>query len=504
MAESQWRAEGLVKIYSGTPVLKGVSISLHPGEVIGLIGHNGAGKSTLLKCLSGAIQPEDGTMTLDGREVKFSAPTDALKLGISTVYQELSLLPNLTVTENIFLGQELMRRGTLDSRTMRYTARALVEEFDLQVDVDRKLGEYPVATRQLLEIAVATHRNCRYLLLDEPTTSLEAAQVESFLRLVRELSKERGIGIMLIDHKLSELYAVADRMFALVDGETRIDAPVEEVPQSVVIELITGEASEQEGGPQRHDAPAEDRAPGEVALRVEGLRNRDLEHVTLEARAGRVLGIYGLIGSGRTEFLRTIFGLIPVDKGSIELFGKPYHPKGPADAQARGIAYLTEERKIDGIVPLMDSAVNSTISIVRQFASSGVLLKPRKMTAAGNEYMDQMRVRGNRVAPVSSLSGGNQQKVLLARVLAQQPSVLLLDEPTKGVDIGVKVEIHQMLRRLAADQGLTVIVVSSEEEEILAVADDVVVFNDGYCAGEVIPASSLTDADLRKAAWSDD
>ncbi|MFT3887792.1 MAG: sugar ABC transporter ATP-binding protein [Arachnia sp.] len=502
--QTAWRAEGIVKSYSGTTVLKGVSISLAPGEVVGLVGHNGAGKSTLLKCLSGAVQPDSGVMHIDGQEHQFGSPIDALKLGVSTVYQELALLPNLTITENIFLGEELTTRGTLNAKQMRRVARELVAEFNLDVDVDRKLGDYPVATRQLLEIAVATHRDCRFLLLDEPTTSLESAQVKEFLDLVRELSKERGIGILLIDHKLSELYAVADRIFALVDGEMRIDAAVADVPQEAVIEAITGEPAGHEGG-EASAAPDVREALGagaEVTLEVSHLRTKDLEDVSLRAHAGRVLGIYGLIGSGRTEFLRTLVGLDPVDAGEVRLFGAPYRPKNPADAQARGIAYLTEERKIDGIIPLRDGTFNVTIPVVHRFTDAGFLLKPRAMAKAGQELMDRVRVRGNRLAPIASLSGGNQQKVLLARVLGQDPKVLLLDEPTKGVDIGVKVEIHHLLRTLAAEQGMTVIVVSSEEEEILAVADDVAVFADGSCTGQTSLASDLTETDLRKAAWA--
>lgn len=505
MSEStgQWRAEGIDKAYSGTPVLKGVSISLRAGEVVGLVGHNGAGKSTLLKCLSGAVQPDGGEMLFDGQEVSFASPQEAIRLGVSTVYQELALLPNLTVTENIFLGEEKTKRGMLDSRAMRQQAEALVKEFDLPVDVTRKLGDYPVATRQLLEIAVATHRECKYLLLDEPTTSLESAQVESFLDLVRELSKERGLGILLIDHKLAELYAVADRIVALVDGEVRIDRPVAEVPESAVVEAITGE-SVSEPTPAEQRPPRTDSAEeATVTLKVRNVRNRDLEDVSIEARVGRVLGIYGLIGSGRTEFLRTLIGLDPVDSGTIELFGKPYRPRNPAAAKEAGLAYLTEERKIDGIVPLRSSVDNIVLPIVDRFTKGRVLLQPAAMAKEGARFMDMVRVRGNRSAPVSSLSGGNQQKVLLARVLAQNPKVLLLDEPTKGVDIGVKVEIHQLLRTLAAERGLTVIVVSSEEEEILAVADDVAIFNDGFCSGEVQPAGGLTESDLRKAAWSD-
>jgi len=501
--EKVWRAEGIVKRYSGTPVLKGVSISLRPGEVVGLVGHNGAGKSTLLKCLSGAVSPDEGTITLDGVEHRFSSPQEAIRQGVSTVYQELALLPNLTITENIFLGEEKTSRGMLDGRAMRRTAEELVAEFGLKVDVTRKLGDYPVATRQLLEIAVATHRDCRFLLLDEPTTSLEAAQVEGFLELVRVLSKERGIGILLIDHKMSELYAVADRIFALVDGEVRIDAAVADVSEDAVVEAITGESAHDptpaEARPARSDSPEE----AQVTLRVKNLRNKDLEDVTLEAHAGRVLGIYGLIGSGRTEFLRALMGLEPIQSGSVELFGAPFRPRNPAEAQRAGLAYLTEERKIDGIIPLRDSVSNVVLPVVDRYTRGRILLKPAAMAKDGERYMDRVRVRGNRNAPVSSLSGGNQQKVLLARVLAQEPKVLLLDEPTKGVYIGVKVEIHQMLRALAADQGLTVVVVSSEEEEVLAVADDVAIFSDGYCSGRTQPATELTDADLRKAAWSE-
>ncbi|MFV0429950.1 MAG: sugar ABC transporter ATP-binding protein [Arachnia sp.] len=497
-----WQAEGIVKVYSGVQVLKGVSISLRPGEVVGLVGHNGAGKSTLLKCLSGAVTPEHGIVRLDGKKLHLTSPQDAIRHGISTVYQELALLPNLTVTENVFLGEELTHYGTLDRRQMRQVAADLVAEFKLPVDIDRRLADYPVAIRQLLEIAVASHREARYLLLDEPTTSLEAAQVEQFLELVRDLSKERGIGILLIDHKMSELYAVADRIVALVDGEVRIDADVASVPEAEVVEAITGEPATQSG----HSHPVEERAAidaaAEVTLDVKNLRTKDLADVSLTAYAGRVLGIYGLVGSGRTEFLRTLIGLESVDSGTIQLFGNHYTPRSPHDAQQRGVAYLTEERKIDGIVPMRDSISNTVLPVVERYTTSRILVQQGRLQAAGGQFMDQVKVRGNRDAPVASLSGGNQQKVLLARILAQQPRLLLLDEPTKGVDIGVKVEIHRMLRRLAAAEGLTVVVVSSEEEEVLSVSDDVAIFTSGRCTGQTQLASDLTDADLRRAAWS--
>lgn len=391
---------------------------------------------------------------------------------------------------------------------MRSDARDLAERFSLKVDVDRKLADYPVATRQLLKVAVAVARHARFLLLDEPTTSLEGGQVEYFLETIRELATQQDIGILLIDHKLDELYAVADDIVALVDGEVRISGPVSQVDRAAVIAAIAGEeapevaAATQGGEPERAALdlvpPPEGTPP---ALSVRDVTGPSLHGVTLDAYPGRVLGMYGLISAGRTELLRTLVGLEPLWGGSFALDGQPYRPVGPADAQRRGIAYLTEERKQDGIVGGLDSTTNVVLPVLNRFRRLG-LLDRGKIRRASTELMDRLRVKGDRTGPVERLSGGNQQKVLLARVLAQTPSILLLDEPTKGVDIGVKVEIHRLLRSLAHEEGLTVVVVSSEEEEILEVADDVVTLIEGRCDGTAVPASSLSTVGLRHAAWS--
>ncbi|GAA1954308.1 sugar ABC transporter ATP-binding protein [Microbacterium aquimaris] len=498
-AGSGLEVRDVVMSYTGVTVLKGVSIAVRPGEVIGLVGHNGAGKSTLMRVISGAIKPVSGSVLLDGEPTPLGSPIDALQAGIATVYQELSLLPNLTVAQNVFLGHERTRAGMLSKDEMRERTRALAEEFGLNVDPDAKVGTYPVATRQLLEIAIATHRNARFLLLDEPTTSLEGAQVDRFLEIVRSLSN-RGIGIILVDHKLEELYAVASRVVALVDGEVRIDANVGEVSRQEIVTAIAGEEAVDLADRATRTPRVAPEHTRPVTVSVERLATSDISDVTLRAHEGRVLGIYGLVGSGRTELLRALVGLDGIRSGRVTVFGKPYAPRGPSEAMKTGVVYVTEERKIDGIVPQLDSATNAMLPVLHRAYRWGRLDRGR-LSAIAAGYMDQLKVKGDRTGPVERLSGGNQQKVILARALAQQPKVLLLDEPTKGVDLGVKADIHQMVRRLAHEEGLTVIVVSSEEEEICEVSDDVVVMSNGVSDGTVLDPHTLTPASLRHAAW---
>lgn len=506
-------ASGISKYFSGVPALLRVSIAVRPGKILGLAGHNGAGKSTLLKILSGVYRPDEGTVLLDGVPIELHSPANALARGIATVHQELSLLPNLTATENTFLAQERARLGLLQRASMQLETQKMVEQFGLDIDVNRPVGEYPVATRQLLELAIATHRNARFMLLDEPTTSLEGDQVDELLKSIRSLARERGVGIMLVNHKLDELYAVSDSIVALVDGQVRINGAIEAVEREELVRAIAGDEAV---------TPTEDAArigalpvielgqsggdgamaagTGTPALRVKHLQTNTLEDVTLTAHANRVLGVYGLVGSGRTEFLRTLIGLDHVKSGTIELFGRPYRPRNPAAARDAGIVYLTEERKRDGTIAPLDSLVNVALPVLHRFTRAG-FLQDFEMRRRTNEYLDLLKVRGDRNSPVRRLSGGNQQKVLFARALAQEPKVLLLDEPTKGVDIGVKVDIHRMIRDLAHKQGITIILVSSEEEEMLEVADDVVVFVGGRCDGRAELAAQLNATQLRREAW---
>lgn len=495
----------IIKSFNNVKVLKGIDLDIPAGAVTGLVGHNGAGKSTLMRVLSGAHEPDSGTVTVDGKKMHLGSPTASLAAGISTVYQELSLLPNLTVMQNVFLGREVLRAGNLAKAVMRQRTRVLAERLNLDVDPDVKLARYPVATRQLLEVAIAIERDARYLLLDEPTTSLEGSQVEHFLETVRGLARQEELGVLFVNHKLDELYEIADHIVALVDGEIRISGKASEVDRESVVQAIAGdEVHASEDGEvliaDRVDAPP---PPPEAqpALEVKKLRGPSLSDVSLQAVPGRVLGIYGLIGAGRTELMRTIVGLDRVHEGEITLHGERYAPASPADAQRRGIVYLTEERKFDGIVGGLDATTNVLLPVVSHYRRFGLLDKAQMRKDAA-QLMDRMRVRGDRTLPVERLSGGNQQKVLLARVLAQRPSILLLDEPTKGVDIGVKTEIHKLLRSLAHDDGLTVVVVSSEEEEIIELADDVVTLASGTCDGTSRRASELSTVELRHEAWN--
>jgi ABC-type sugar transport system ATPase subunit len=503
----------IVKRYSGVTVLHGIDLEVRPGDVVGLVGHNGAGKSTLLRVISGATTPDQGSIEVDGVRQDIAGPRDAIAAGVATVYQELSLLPNLTVTQNVYLGDERSRAGMLRREEMRTGARELVASFGLDLDVDRKLGEYPVATRQMLEIAVATHRKARFLLLDEPTTALEGTQVDRLLEMVRHLAHERGLGIVFVDHKLDELYAVCNRVAALVDGRLRIDARVDEVSRDDVVTAIAGEEA---AAPASASSPV----PAEVGretrevvaalpskgrggrlLEVHDLHAGGVHGVSLRAEPGRVLGIYGLVGAGRTETLRALVGLNPITAGRVLLDGQHHRPRTPAGAQRAGLVYLTEERKHDGIVPGLSSPQNVALPVLGRYRRAGFLDRAAVQRDA-EDLLERLRVRGDRHGPVVRLSGGNQQKVLLARAIAQRPRVLLLDEPTKGVDLGVKAEIHRIVRALAHESGLTVVLVSSEEDEVAEVADDVVVMSHGRTSGTPLTAEDRTPQSLRRAAWS--
>lgn len=514
----------IVKRYSGVTVLHGISLDVTAGDVVGLVGHNGAGKSTLLRVVAGATTPEGGQIEIDGVRQEIDSPRAAIAAGVATVYQELSLLPNLTVTQNVYLGDERSRGGLLRREEMREGAARLVESFGLDVDVDRKLGAYPVATRQMLEIAVATHRQARFLLLDEPTTALESAQVERLLEMVRTLAAG-GLGIVFVDHKLDELYAVCNRVVALVDGQVRIDARVDEVSRDDVVAAIAGEEAEGPAGAALAGAAARGASgappppPGSTGataavtaavasggaggrrLEVRHLRAGGVHDVSFRAEPGRVLGIYGLVGAGRTETLRALVGLNAVTGGQVVLDGQRYAPSTPARAQRAGLVYLTEERKHDGIVPGLSSPQNVALPVLGRFRRAGFLDRAGVQREA-EDLLTRLRVRGDVHAPVVSLSGGNQQKVLLARALAQRPRVLLLDEPTKGVDLGVKAEIHRIVRALAHESGLTVVLVSSEEDEIAEVADDVLVMSHGRTSGRLLAADDRTPQSLRRAAWA--
>ncbi len=495
------------KRYGQTDALGGVSLTVAAGEVHGLVGHNGAGKSTLLRIMAGAERPDSGTLLLGGAAQDFGSPHDAIERGISCVYQELSILENLTVAQNLFLGRELRRMGLrLDIAEMERQTAAFLREFGLDVPPRQKVRELTVARRQLIEVATALHRNARFLLLDEPTTALEASQIEELLKTVRRVADERGVGVLLIDHKLDEVYAVADRVTALRNGRVVLAGPTAQVERKAVVSAIVGqddvrprpaEAAARAAAPQEAVTGASEGGP---ALVVRGLRSPHLRDVSLAARPGRVLGIYGLVGAGRTDFLCALYGVEPVEGGEIKLFGKPYRPTTPERAMRMGISYLSEERKADGFVPKLTAVSNVTLPVLERYTRLSVL-SLRRAADDARGALASVDVKGDVEGAMEDLSGGNQQKVLFARAVLQRPRLLLLDEPTKGVDIGAKREIYEIVRSFVRDPGVAAVVVSSEEEEILELADDVVVFVGGVCDGLVHHPADLKSGDLRRLAW---
>jgi len=499
---------GVSKSYGATKALSDVNLAIPPGKVVGLIGHNGAGKSTLLRALSGAEVPDEGAISLDGDAVQFRSPGDASARGIACVYQELSLINELTVAENLFLGAEKLAGPLLDRRAMNKAADELCAEYGILANGADLVARLPVAQRQLLEVVRAIHRDAKYLLLDEPTTALEQNQIDELLEVIRRLASERGIGVLFIDHKLNEVYAVAGHIVGLANGQIVLDGDVRDIAVEDVVEAIVGEGANQRlKSVSAFEASADVRAradadapSGTVAFEVHGLHGNGLIGIDLKVHAGEILGIYGLVGSGRSRFLRTVYGAEPAPEGAMFLAGKPFNPKSPGHSIAQGIAFLSEERKFDGFIPQMTSIENIIMPVLQRFLRIGILNWPALKRAA-DAVLSSIPIRGDVREPIVSLSGGNQQKALFARALLQSPKLLLLDEPTKGVDIGAKTEIYDIIRGLAA-QGRSVLLVSSEEEELIEVADRVVVFRNGACDGHAIPAADLTVADLRRYAWT--
>ncbi|HTK06837.1 MAG TPA: sugar ABC transporter ATP-binding protein [Ktedonobacteraceae bacterium] len=513
---SSLSAQHIARRYGQNVVLNDISFTLQRGEVHGLVGHNGAGKSTFLRILAGAGQPDAGELLLDGQPVTLSSPTVALSKGIAAVYQELSLIENLTVAENMFLGAEMTSIGRLRRAAMEREASNLLREYSIAADPNQRLGDLPVAQRQMIEVVTAVHRNARYLLLDEPTTALEARQIEQLLALVQRLVREQNLGVLLIDHKLGEIFAVADRVTALADGQVVFDAPINEIQQEDVIGAIVGTTPDN-GKHVASGITASARplvvdkskrstnrsiSEGPETLIVEHLSGKTLRDVSLTARAGSVLGIYGLVGSGRTRFLRCLAGLEQFTAERVELLGKPYQPANPGLAIRSRVGYLSEERKRDGFVPQMNAIINASLPVLNRFSNFGILRRGQLQETVTN-VLQQLNIHGSLEAPITSLSGGNQQKAIFGRLMLENPLLMLLDEPTKGVDIGAKREIYQIVRSLVAERNLAVIVVSSEEEEILDLCDEAVIFHRGQCDGTVYKIDELDVARLRELVWTD-
>jgi ABC-type sugar transport system ATPase subunit len=509
-------AAGITKQYGRTLALDDVSISFRRGEIHGLVGHNGAGKSTFLRIISGAERPDGGKLSLLGRPIAPAEPREALAAGIACVYQELTFPGNLTVADSLFLGQEVTRRGILDRSRMRRETLRLCRSVGLAIDPMARLANVSVSERQLLEITAALHRDARLLLLDEPTTALEPPQIEALFSTIRRSARDHGVAVVIVDHRLDEIFAVADRVTALTDGRVALSGRTSEVAREALVRAIVGtrvrspnangEAREAPEGPSRAWAGAGgDRPMGRLGeprpptLAVRGLRSARLDGINVVVKAGEIVGVYGLTGSGRSRLLRTLFGDEAATAGQIELDGRTFRPRSPGDAIREGVAFVPEERKTDGFIPQMSAFENLALPIIGRYRRFGILKRSRMRRDAAEALAD-LGVLGDVTGPMALLSGGNQQKVLFGRSSMQKLRLLLLDEPTKGIDIGAKAEIHRIIRQLAREQDVAILLVSTEEEEILEVADQVVIVRAGSCDGTRYPVASLGVSALRHLA----
>lgn len=490
-----YKAEGITKAFASVGVLHGVDFEVKPGTIHGLFGHNGAGKSTLLKILAGAQPQDEGTLSIGGEALSLSSPREALAKGIGCVYQELRLIPNLTVAENLFLGREVTLNGFKCTSEMNGYSSRLLSTYGLSIDVTRKVKGLSHPEKQLLEVIANLEGKARFLFLDEPTTALDGRQSAELLAHVRSIALERNIGIVLVSHKLDEVLTVCDEATVLSGGRVVYHAASTEVSKQAIVGAIVGDAHGKHVANSREVRPA-----GDVFLRVRGLGGQRLKGADLEARRGEVLGLYGLVGSGRTRFLRSLYGVENVTVGTVELAGKPYSPSNPQKAIETGIAFLTEERKMDGFIPLMSSFQNVVLSTLTRYRRGG-LVDLAGARASAERTLVSIGTRGRLGGAVKSLSGGNQQKVLLGRIIEQDADLILLDEPTKGVDIGAKSDIYDIIHGLA-NEGRCIVVVSSEEEELMEICDRIAVFQHGYCSAEPKPVSHWSLPKLREAAWA--
>ncbi|OLC27357.1 MAG: D-xylose ABC transporter ATP-binding protein [Actinobacteria bacterium 13_1_20CM_2_65_11] len=468
---------GISKRFGAVQALLDVDLGLLAGEVHALVGENGAGKSTLVKILAGIHRPDAGEMTLNGRELVLSGPAAARQLGIAVIHQHPNLFPDLTVAENVFVGRLPRNRVRgVDWSELNRTAERLFQNLGVKQSVSVPVRGLSVADQQLVEIAKALSLDARVLVMDEPTASLSSHEVERLFTIIRQL-RSRGVAILFVDHRMEEVFEIADRLSVLRDGRHVITALISELTPADAIRHMVGRRLETL-------FPKEPATIGEVALEVRGLTRAGVfSDASFEVRRGEILGLAGLVGAGRTEIARVLFGIDKADAGEVLVAGKHVDIKSPRDAMRLGIVYVPEDRHEQGLVLDFSIAANVSLPIVQKLSRFLVVDRAQEERLA-DEYSKQLQVRSTGVEQAASaLSGGNQQKVVIAKWLATEPTVLLLDEPTQGVDIGAKAEVHRIISQLAG-QGMAIVLISSELPEVLGMADRIVVLHEGRIAAE--------------------
>jgi simple sugar transport system ATP-binding protein len=473
---------GIHKAFPGVKALSEAGLRLFPGEVHTLMGQNGAGKSTLIKVLTGVYQPDAGGIVLNGRAIQPRSTQDAQNLGISTVYQEVNLCPNLSVAENIFIGRYPRRFGMVDWRSMRTQAAALLARLEIHVDVSKPLADYPLAIQQMVAIARALNTDSRVLILDEPTSSLDEAEVQMLFSVLRRL-REEGMAILFVTHFLDQTYAISDRITVMRNGEREGEYAVASLSRLALVNKMIGAPADAEHATdaQQQGAAPE---PGDVFLRARGIARKGvLSPVDLELRRGELLGLAGLLGSGRTETARLLFGADKADSGTIDIDGKQVSFANPRDAIREGIGFCSEDRKHEGAILALSVRENLILALqARQGIFRAIPFKRQQQLAL--DYVKWLGIKTASIeTPIGTLSGGNQQKVLLARWLATDPRLMILDEPTRGIDVRAKQEIMDYVSNLCR-KGMSILFISSELPEVLRVSDRMVVMRDRKACGE--------------------
>jgi len=480
------------KSFPGVHAIENVSIKLHHGEVLGLLGENGAGKSTLIKVVGGAHLPDSGKILIEGQSVEIPSPAIAQQLGVSIIYQEFNLIADLTVRENIFLGREKTRMGFVRAAEEQRATQELFGKIGINIDPNARCGELTVAQQQTVEIAKALSVNAKIIVMDEPTATLTAQEAGRLFTIIRDL-KSHGLGIIYISHRLEEVFEVADRVMVLRDGEHVGTEDIDNLNRERLIEMMVGR-------PVDSEFPQRSASPGHERLRVEGLcRGQEVRNVSFSVRAGEILGFAGLVGAGRTETMRLVFGADTPDSGRIFINGVDAEIHGPDDAIRMGICLLTEDRKGQGLVLIHSCRENYGLPNLDRLIGR-VFLNRRKERREFCEFAESLRIKTSGPEQlIMNLSGGNQQKVVIAKWLARNTDIIIFDEPTRGIDVGTKYEIYLLMNRLAGEDK-AVIMISSELPEILGLSDRIIVMHEGRVKGQITDVANATQEDILSMA----
>ena len=487
--------EGIVKRFPGVKALSGVNLRLFPGEVHALMGENGAGKSTLIKVLTGVYSIDKGSVTLEGQPIYVTSPIEAQELGISTVYQEVNLCTNLSVVENIFIGKQIMRKGRIDWKEMKRRAEEILARLNLKINVTRLLSSYSVAIQQMIAIARALNESAKILILDEPTSSLDNNEVSQLFEVIRKL-KEEGLSIVFVSHFLDQVYQISDRITVLRNGNWIGEYMTRDLPRLELVTKMIGKELEEliiESGNKK-----EGKANSELFLQAKHVSSKGkINPFSLDIHKGEIIGLVGLLGSGRTELARLLFGADKADTGKIEINGRSVQLNTPKQAISKGIAFCSEDRKAEGIIP--ELTIRENMILAMQGTKGWFNYIPRKtQVELADEYIKLLNIKPpNPEQLIKNLSGGNQQKVMLARWLIVNPDLLILDEPTRGIDVGAKSEIMKLILSLG-EEGKSILFVSSELEEVLRTCEKIAVLRDRKKVTEIVNDDQLTQQDIMK------